>query len=151
MFQTNSFMAQKKINYLHNTKYGLVSVAWENIVSALGAATVQNRESIDIFLFIYILLISCISLLFWIKYIYFWCKNIQNAIKDRLWWNRCCHGYKLKWTRTRRCQQRHQCNWCRYWCWNGFKQLCHLRKINVITGTQNIPLALTAITGGTQD
>ena len=31
-------MAQEKINYLHNTKEGLVRFAWENIVSAHGAA-----------------------------------------------------------------------------------------------------------------
>ena len=38
MFKTNYIMAQDKINYMQNTKEGLVSVAWENIVSAHGAA-----------------------------------------------------------------------------------------------------------------
>ena len=32
-------MAQEKIYYLHNTKKGLVIVAWENIVHTNGAAT----------------------------------------------------------------------------------------------------------------
>ena len=32
-------MAQEKINYLHDKKRLLVSVAWENIVLAYGAAT----------------------------------------------------------------------------------------------------------------
>ena len=37
MFQTNSIMAQDNTNYLNNKKEVLVSVAWENIVSAHGA------------------------------------------------------------------------------------------------------------------
>ena len=32
MFQTNYIMAQEKINYMHNTKEVLMSVAWENIL-----------------------------------------------------------------------------------------------------------------------
>ena len=39
MFQTNSIMAQKNINYLHNTKEGLTNVSWKNIVSDHGADT----------------------------------------------------------------------------------------------------------------
>ena len=33
MFQKNSIIAQDKINYMDNTKEGLVSVSWDNIVS----------------------------------------------------------------------------------------------------------------------
>ena len=58
IFQTNSIMSQNNLNYLHNKKEGLVSVAWEIIVSAHGAATDQSWESLGLFLFIYILLIS---------------------------------------------------------------------------------------------
>ena len=39
MFETNSILEQEKINYLHNRKEGLVSVALENIVSAHGIDT----------------------------------------------------------------------------------------------------------------
>ena len=34
MFQTISIMAYEDINYLHNTKEGLISIDWEEIVSA---------------------------------------------------------------------------------------------------------------------
>ena len=45
---------------------------------------------------------------------------------------------------------KHHCKWWWYWCWHGFKQICHLKKINVINGTQDYPSELTSITGGTQ-
>ena len=42
MFKTNYIMAQENINYMHNTKEVLVSITWENIVSAHGADTAFN-------------------------------------------------------------------------------------------------------------
>ena len=51
IFQTNSIMEQENINYLHNTKEKLMSVTWENIGLAHGAATAYNRESLEIFCF----------------------------------------------------------------------------------------------------
>ena len=39
LFQTSSIMAQEDINYLGKKKEELVSVAWENIVSANGEDT----------------------------------------------------------------------------------------------------------------
>ena len=42
MFQTNSIMAHYNNNYLYIKKEGLVSVAWDNNVSAHGESTYQK-------------------------------------------------------------------------------------------------------------
>ena len=52
-----SIMAQENIKYLHNTKLVLVSVSWENIVSAHGAAKELIGGSLGMFLFLSILII----------------------------------------------------------------------------------------------
>ena len=39
MFKKEYIMAQEEINYLHNTKEGLVSASRENIISDHGSAT----------------------------------------------------------------------------------------------------------------
>ena len=49
MFQKNYIMAQEKINYMHNTKEVQVSLAWENSVSAHGAAKAKNKGSLGSF------------------------------------------------------------------------------------------------------
>ena len=58
MFKTTYIVAQKKINNLHITREGLVSVAWEKFLS----------ESLWVFLSL--LLISCCLMLFWITYVF---------------------------------------------------------------------------------
>ena len=50
-------MAQEDINYVHNTKERMVSVAWDNVMEYHGAATAPNGESFVIYLCISILLI----------------------------------------------------------------------------------------------
>ena len=61
MFQTNSIMAKKDIIYLHSNKEGLVSVAWNDIVSATESGIAYNGESLGIYMFIYTLLILYLS------------------------------------------------------------------------------------------
>ena len=60
MFQINYIMAQDDINYLQNTKEGLLSFSWENIVSAHGTAMDLNGEYLGFYVNIY-LLILCLS------------------------------------------------------------------------------------------
>ena len=61
MFQKNSIMAKKDIIYLHIKKEGLVSVAWNDIVSATESGIAYNGESLGIYMFIYTLLILYLS------------------------------------------------------------------------------------------
>ena len=56
MFQINYIMAQDDINYLQNTKEGLLSFSWENIVSAHGTAMDLNGEYLGFYVNIYLLI-----------------------------------------------------------------------------------------------
>ena len=70
MFQTGSIIEQEEINYMHNTKDGLVSDAWEKNVLDNVLALAKNGESLGISLFISNLLISYLPLLFWLTEVF---------------------------------------------------------------------------------